>query len=755
MPEQNVHLYQRNEQAVLVTDQVSQMEEAANWRTFVGNNNEQNRIIPPPTNVIPPTPDTPQLKRKAAKGSATPAVTKQQITFHFPVTEISPDSPSSASDFGARMGDNGSAQASGRSMMADDRRTVEEWAAPPTPSSPTFPPMSPGGEGDCIEEDNVSEDSYHLAENEQIAERMQQQALYGSNRPYISTSLPMSAIRRSDDAHGCTCSDKPKPTALKTFGDRPTASSSLDVVYPSNSQPPHGFQPRDVELRRSPESAQRSPARGLTGPLPGRILPKGPVIVARTKPIPPPKPKMGLAHLEKSARGDYTSTPATTTSESITSPSMEPLIISQSTITTTEITVKKILDVCEPVSKSETSTSEAKAKKDSAEEVVVTKKVAFVTPDSSRNEDSCDEASISLPTEHSPSPAMITSAIFPSDTDSVSAIPPPPPPPPPIPPPVPMIEVQSEECPEIKHKIVNGDIPYILHVRHVKKPLPEPKPEDFASPIGSTSFSTFKEPPAAKTVSQQVAAEVNVDRTREQTPSSRDSPEASSRRTVGRRKSFDLVPRKRLPSPASFSSQDHSVSPDSEHDVAGYVSKFRVGHSKKGDSATLDKRASKRNDPRRMTQPIAPKPMAVKPKPARSQPCITGGDDDDSGDESVNIEAPSFHEGMDLLEKLDDGDRFSVGSGGEVTEVSQTVITETRTNTVVRFAPNVVADPPFIDDRASSESLTSADYDNLPPVRRSQKTNAVTATYTVGRSPQPTGEGEPTKSNGQRPPTGL
>lgn len=123
-----------------------------------------------------------------------------------------------------------------------------------------------------------------------------------------------------------------------------------------------------------------------------------------------------------------------------------------------------------------------------------------------------------------------------------------------------------------------------------------------------------------------------------------------------RRKSVDIVPRKRLPSPASFSSQDHSIavsSPD-QGDLFEYVLRRR--------SMSQERSAlrGRRGDPRRQTQPVrfdlppspsgtAPAPIGTASASAGSAPFLMGSEDND---EQLVSEARSLHDGMDRLEAV-------------------------------------------------------------------------------------------------------
>ncbi|KAK0404651.1 hypothetical protein QR680_017556 [Steinernema hermaphroditum] len=113
-----------------------------------------------------------------------------------------------------------------------------------------------------------------------------------------------------------------------------------------------------------------------------------------------------------------------------------------------------------------------------------------------------------------------------------------------------LISVESVDQPEVKKcHLFNSEIPYVLTMRTVEAPSQERQ-----SPA-ATSFGG------------------------------------------GRRKSFDFVPKKHLPSPGSFSSQDHSVSPTTPDsgNVLEYVLRRR---------SLSSERAQKERRRRHLTQPI-------------------------------------------------------------------------------------------------------------------------------------------------------
>ncbi|PIO72924.1 hypothetical protein TELCIR_05119 [Teladorsagia circumcincta] len=179
-----------------------------------------------------------------------------------------------------------------------------------------------------------------------------------------------------------------------------------------------------------------------------------------------------------------------------------------------------------------------------------------------------------------------------------------------------LISVKSEDSPNVeKCHLFNSEIPYTLTLRKV----------DSAE---SLSFPTFKD-------------------------RHRDFDTGSLRRLskspdqFKRRKSLDLVPRKRLPSPRNFSSQDHSISPTTpEGNVLDYVMKHRsLSHER------TEKRG-KRGDARRQTQPVR---FDLPPSPC--SPTVSGSTpfisylNDDVVDDSVS-ESRSLHDEMEKLESV-------------------------------------------------------------------------------------------------------
>uniref|UniRef100_A0A1I7T979 Moesin/ezrin/radixin homolog 1 n=2 Tax=Caenorhabditis tropicalis TaxID=1561998 RepID=A0A1I7T979_9PELO len=162
-----------------------------------------------------------------------------------------------------------------------------------------------------------------------------------------------------------------------------------------------------------------------------------------------------------------------------------------------------------------------------------------------------------------------------------------------------LISVQSEDNPDVqKCHLFNSDIPYTLTMRNGYE---------------SNSLKRVSKSPEFK-----------------------------------RRKSLDLVPRKRLPSPGNFSAQDHTISPTTpDSDVLEYLLRRK---SLIGDKSVI-KSKSKRTDPRRQTQPVRfdLPPSPCSPTAGGSTPFISILNDD-LFDECVS-ESRSLHEDMDRLDK--------------------------------------------------------------------------------------------------------
>ena len=215
---------------------------------------------------------------------------------------------------------------------------------------------------------------------------------------------------------------------------------------------------------------------------------------------------------------------------------------------------------------------------------------------------------------------------------------------------VPDIDIANGEStstsPEVQHKLLlSGECPYVLHMRHVKTP-------DGAQTLPH-NLSTFTDSPQRGRAKQRAPPDTEF--------------------RVYRRKSLDLVPRRRLPGPDSFSSQDHSVSPTTPDagNILDYVLRKRT-QSQDRMQVLASGAKSKRDDPRRRTQPI---PVAVsgavrrlqdydtiglslpnRPPKASSQPELPYDDDDlaDEGEYGSSIDSRSLHEGMDALEGVVD-----------------------------------------------------------------------------------------------------
>ncbi|EYC00503.1 hypothetical protein Y032_0115g506 [Ancylostoma ceylanicum] len=176
-----------------------------------------------------------------------------------------------------------------------------------------------------------------------------------------------------------------------------------------------------------------------------------------------------------------------------------------------------------------------------------------------------------------------------------------------------LISVKSEDSPNVeKCHLFNSEIPYTLTLRKV----------DSAE---SLSFPTFKERPKEFDTGSLRRLSKSPDQFK-------------------RRKSLDLVPRKRLPSPRNFSSQDHSISPTTpEGNVLDYVMRHR------SQSSERPEKRGKRGDVRRQTQPVRfdlpPSPCSPVSGSTPFISCIH----DDVIDDSVS-ESRSLHEEMEKLE---------------------------------------------------------------------------------------------------------
>ncbi|CAB3410326.1 unnamed protein product [Caenorhabditis bovis] len=182
-----------------------------------------------------------------------------------------------------------------------------------------------------------------------------------------------------------------------------------------------------------------------------------------------------------------------------------------------------------------------------------------------------------------------------------------------------LISVQSEDNPDVqKCHLFNSDIPYTLTMRNVES-------------TQSLPYSTFKDVPL-----------------RQKNYESNSLKRVSKSPEFKRRKSLDLVPRKRLPSPGNFSAQDHTISPTTpDSDVLEYLLRRKSLMNEK--SGALKSR--KRTDPRRQTQPVRfdLPPSPCSPTAGGSTPFISLLNDD-VFDECVS-ESRSLHEDMDRLDK--------------------------------------------------------------------------------------------------------
>lgn len=204
-----------------------------------------------------------------------------------------------------------------------------------------------------------------------------------------------------------------------------------------------------------------------------------------------------------------------------------------------------------------------------------------------------------------------------------------------------VIAIQSEDAPDIqKCHLLNSDIPYVLTVRKITTDG-ESKPD--------SPFSTFKDPVGKQALSDAIAGNESATIPREKSK----SPDV-----FNRRKSLDLVQRKRLPSPGSFSSQDHSISPTSldSGDVLEYLLRRR---SASNERSSLAKRG-KRGDLRRQTQPVRfnlpPSPDVEQQRPSSvSQPNLQ-----DRNDDEFNIEEPKVSDDQSVSESRSTGFRETI-----------------------------------------------------------------------------------------------
>ncbi|VDO78239.1 unnamed protein product [Heligmosomoides polygyrus] len=177
-----------------------------------------------------------------------------------------------------------------------------------------------------------------------------------------------------------------------------------------------------------------------------------------------------------------------------------------------------------------------------------------------------------------------------------------------------LISVKSEDSPNVeKCHLFNSEIPYTLTLRKVDsaESLCYPTSKDRQKDYDTSSLRRLSKSP---------------DQFR-------------------RRKSLDLVPRKRLPSPRNFSSQDHSISPTTpEGNVLDYVMKHR------SQSHERPEKRGKRGDVRRQTQPVR---FDLPPSPC--SPTVSGSTpfisclNDDVVDDSIS-ESRSLHDEMEKLE---------------------------------------------------------------------------------------------------------
>lgn len=269
----------------------------------------------------------------------------------------------------------------------------------------------------------------------------------------------------------------------------------------------------------------------------------------------------------------------------------------------------------------------------------------------------------------------------------------------------PDIQVQCDERPEIQHRyVLNGDIPYVLHMRHVQRAESAggelPRSGSIGASTPAAAFSTFKDPKACSGITLDGESGAAGNSRGRQLAKSVSSTLDDSLAHPFRRKSLDLVRKKRLPSPGNFSSQDHSVSPTTPDtgNILDYLERRRRSFSQ-----DRNKRLKKREDRRRKTQPVRfnlvefgttvvgdEKETAGRRSGASSsQPELPISADFDSPveeeeDEDEMVESISLHEAMDRLEEI------------------------TQTEKVPPKPPVRSSDPPFIDDTSSGSERDPA-----------------------------------------------
>ncbi|PAV65411.1 hypothetical protein WR25_19324 [Diploscapter pachys] len=243
-----------------------------------------------------------------------------------------------------------------------------------------------------------------------------------------------------------------------------------------------------------------------------------------------------------------------------------------------------------------------------------------------------------------------------------------------------LISVRSEDEPDIERQLLlNSSIPYTLTMRHVNS-------------TESLPFSTFRSPGAS------TFNEIS------QTTSSYET-QSLKREKKERRKSLDLVPKRRLPSPGNYSATDHSL-PDG--DVIELIERRR--------SLSHERAKNKRNDPRRNTQPVRfDLPMLTSFQlttfdSSRTSVSADGSSPivsllvDDVNDDELTSEGRSLHDDMERLERQ----RFTVSS----------ILSMSSSATAPRDQPSVEPEAaPVLPDDLPPPPEELLQYENLPKKR--------------------------------------
>uniref|UniRef100_A0A0N5APR3 FERM domain-containing protein n=1 Tax=Syphacia muris TaxID=451379 RepID=A0A0N5APR3_9BILA len=261
-----------------------------------------------------------------------------------------------------------------------------------------------------------------------------------------------------------------------------------------------------------------------------------------------------------------------------------------------------------------------------------------------------------------------------------------------------VISIQSEDAPDIqKCHLLNSDVPYVLTVRKITTD---------GDSHAENAFSTFKDSSTNQAVKNAIAGTETTRISRDKSPDS-----------FNRRKSLDLVQRKRLPSPGSFSSQDHSISPTSldSGDVLEYLLRRR---SASNERSSLTRRA-KRGDLRRQTQPVRfnlpPSPDTESQRPSSiSQPNLQNEEVEDFGnpnDKEIDKTDSLTNKSTKSLELASTNTLEIVGTLDPPTSATTTAIT----NKTVRAGNSNVA---------SSSSKNQSEEDVFPPLPELSPTTA-------------------------------